>query len=123
MLLVQRLSTADMGSAGGGQGGAPPEPVPAKPVAKPEISAELLSRFQALIGEVTQQLMQGATDPNPQTYRADAIALLLAANEQLDEDDPIESPLLYLLTEEKHKSAVLLGQMPGKGLPLMFFKA
>ena len=80
---------------------------------KPALSPELVQRFEALVEEVTQELMQGSPSGDWRTCRADAVALLMAAGERLiDPVDDAESPLKYLLLEEQQRIAVLLDQAP-----------
>lgn len=82
---------------------------------KPVLGPELIRRFEALVEEVTQQLMQGSPCGDRHTCRADAVALLVAASEQLiDPVEDIESPLKYLLLEEQQRIAAMWGQAPGR---------
>jgi hypothetical protein len=86
----------------------------AEPADKPALSPELIRRFEALVEEVTQELMQGGPCGDRRTCRADAVALLMAASEQLiDPAEDRESPLQYLLLEEQQRIAAMLGQAPG----------
>jgi len=96
-------------------------PTPAPAVAPPGLSTEMAGRFQALIDDVTAELMQGG-QADRDTCRADAIALLVAASGQLGPDaEAAESPLLYLLREEQHKAAKALGSAaPAAAEPAAF---
>lgn len=98
--------------------------IAASPVAAPSVSPELVRRFQALIDEVTDELMQGQ-QLDRRTCRADAIALLVATNGLLDESPPQhdDSPLMYLLLEEQQKAASVLGRAQPVGSLLTFMKA
>jgi len=90
--------------------------------AKPVVSPELVSRFHALIDEVTDELMQG-TEADRYTCRADAIALLVATSEQAGgAPQGAESPLRYLLLEEQQKAAAALGKAGNPGQALTFLK-
>jgi len=90
--------------------------------AKPALSLEMLSRFRALIDDVTDELMQGQ-DASREACRADAITLLMATgNTMADEGTPVESPLMYLLKEEQHKAAQALGQAPAEAPAYTFMK-
>jgi hypothetical protein len=77
------------------------------------LSPDVVSRFRALIDEVTDHLMHGSHHDRG-TCRADAIALLIATSGHVDEpaDDGAESPLMYLLLEEQRKAAAALGRVP-----------
>lgn len=83
----------------------------ADPESRPAVSPELVSRFLALIEEVTDELMQGqGPEVDRRTCRADAITVLMATSEQLDgPPEQGESPLMYLLLEERQKAAAILG--------------
>jgi hypothetical protein len=90
--------------------------------AKPAVSAELVSRFHALIDEVTEELMQD-TEADRYTCRADAIALLVASSEPAGgAPQGVESPLRYLLFEEQQKAAVALGRAGNPGQVSTFLK-
>ena len=90
--------------------------------AKPAVSAELVSRFHALIDEVTDELMQGK-EADRHTCRADAIALLVATSEQAGgAPQGVESPLRYLLLEEQQKAAAVLGRVGNPAQALTFLK-
>lgn len=77
----------------------------------PILSPDVVGRFRALIEEVTDQLMQGA-ELDRRACRADAIALLIATSQHVDEPsaDGGESPLMYLLLEEQQKAAAASGE-------------
>jgi hypothetical protein len=83
------------------------------PAGEPALAAGYLQRFHALVEEVTDELMHGAgqglvIDRND--YRSDAIALLIGAARQLEQpEEQMESPLMSLLLEERHKIAAQLG--------------
>lgn len=98
----------------------------ADPESRPAVSAELISRFHALIEEVTDQLMQGLApgqDPDRRACRADAITILMATSEQFDgPPDSNESPLMYLLLEEQQKTAAILGLAGAAGQVPVFVK-
>jgi hypothetical protein len=95
---------------GGSAGQDDPSPATIDPPAEPTLDPELVSRFHALIEEVTDALMDGR-DVDRRICRADAVALLMATCEQLDPPPEVgESPLRYLLLEEQHKTAAALGQ-------------
>lgn len=90
--------------------------------AKPGVSRELVSRFHALIDEVTDELMEGG-EADRHTCRADAIALLIATSEQGNgAPEGVESPLRYLLLEEQQKAAAALGKARNPGHTLTFLK-
>ena len=77
--------------------------------AAPGLNPELVRRFQALIEEVTDELMQ---DPHQDEdrCRADAIALLIATCEHVESPpEPGPSPLQYLLLEEQRKAVAAWG--------------
>lgn len=75
----------------------------------PALSPELIHRFHALIEEVTDELMQGQHQDR-RTCRADAITLLIATSRHVDSpSEGGESPLTYLLLEERQKAAAVLG--------------
>ena len=74
------------------------------------LNPELVHRFHALIEEVTDELMQDR-DLDRHTCRADAIALLIATSQHVDDpSEAAESPLMYLLLEEQQKAAAVLGK-------------
>lgn len=118
MMALQKAQTGDMS---GGHAGQRKNPARAAPEAAtgPGVSPALLGRFRALIDEVTDELMQGRSgDRN--SFRADAIALLIATNGHIDgPSDAVESPLTYLLREEQQKAAAALGD---DGSMLTFMK-
>jgi hypothetical protein len=101
-----------------------PRGAAADPASRPAVSAELVSRFHALIEEVTDELMQGqGQDLDRQTCRADAITILVATSEQLDGSaEGGESPLMYLLLEEQQKTAAILGLATATGHAPVFIK-
>jgi hypothetical protein len=106
MMALQKAQTGDLsGGAGQRQGAARA----AEPAAAPTVNPALLGRFRALIDEVTDELMQGRSgDRN--SFRADAITLLMATTQEIDGPaDGVESPLSYLLREEQQKAAAVLG--------------
>ena len=106
MMALQKAQTGDLsGGAGQRQGAARV----AEPTAPPTVNPALLGRFRALIDEVTDELMQGRSgDRN--SFRADAITLLMATTQEIDGPaDGVESPLSYLLREEQQKAAAVLG--------------
>ena len=71
------------------------------------LDPDLVERFHALVEEVTTDLMSaGPFDRD--TCRADAIALLTAASDRLFQDAAPESPLSYLLMEERQKAEAAL---------------
>ena len=75
------------------------------------LNPELVRRFHALIEEVTDELMQDPQQDHD-ACRADAIALLIATCEHVeDAAEPGESPLQYLLIEEQRKAIAALGQV------------
>jgi hypothetical protein len=89
----------------------------------PALSPDVVSRFHALIDEVTDQLMQGRSLDRP-TCRADAIALLIATSQHLDEaSEAGESPLMYLLLEEQQKAAGLVGRAQPADCVAAYFRA
>jgi len=95
---------------------------PARPASDIPLSPELVSRFRALIEEVTDALMQGR-DFDRATCRADAITMLIAASSQIEGPKELaESPLMYLLQEERQKSAALLSKAGSAAEPLGFVK-
>lgn len=96
----------------------------AGPASRPTISAELVSRFHALIEEVTDELMQGqGQEVDRQACRADAITILVATSEQFDSaPEGGESPLMYLLLEEQQKTAAILGLATATGHAPVFIK-
>jgi hypothetical protein len=82
---------------------------PAGSSVAPGLNPELVRRFQALIEEVTGELMQ---DPHQDEgrCRADAIALLMATCEHVESPpEPGPSPLRYLLQEEQRKAVAAWG--------------
>jgi hypothetical protein len=90
--------------------------------AKPVVSAEIVSRFHALIDEVTDELMQGK-EADRHICRADAIALLIATSEQAGGvPEGVESPLRYLLLEEQQKAVAALGRAGNPGQAFTFLK-
>lgn len=90
--------------------------------AKPAVSAELVSRFHALIDEVTEELMQGR-QADRHVCRADAVALLVATSEQSGgTPEGVESPLRYLLLEEQQKAVAALGRAGNPGQVPTFLK-
>jgi len=108
MTLVVRPQAADMSGDSSNQEGNR-SPMTGGSAEGPTLNPELVRRFHALVDEVTVQLMQGR-GIDRQTCRADAISLLIATNEHLD-DSPEggESPLRYLLLEEQRKAATVQG--------------
>lgn len=92
-------------------------------VPSPVLDAELVRRFHALIEEVTDQLMQ-SPHQDRNTCRADAITLLIATSEQVDDTtEPGESPLMYLLLEERQKAAAALAATEPPGRASAFLRA
>ncbi|WP_251779944.1 hypothetical protein [Caldimonas mangrovi] len=85
------------------------------------LSADALTRFHALVDEVTEELMRGGTGDR-RVCRLDAITLLMAACERLRDEQPGESPLVYLLQEEQQKAAAALGQHPVNAPALAYMK-
>jgi hypothetical protein len=82
----------------------------------------LVERFHALVEEVTTELMSaGSFDRD--SCRADAIALLTAASDRLYQDASPESPLNYLLMEERQKAEAALDPKTTPRQPLTFLKA
>ena len=120
MMALQKAQTGDRsGSNAGHRNGAARV---AEPTAPPTVNPALLGRFRALIDEVTDELMQGRSgDRN--SFRADAITLLMATTKEVDGPaDGVESPLSYLLREEQQKASALLGQPAESDHTLMFMK-
>jgi hypothetical protein len=110
----------DMGGDHGRHGGARRgrEDTPAAAPRK-NVSPELVSRFRALIEDVTDELM-GGQDLDRSACRADAIALLMATNEQFEgDDDGVESPLRYLLLEEQAKAAAIVREPDDRSIAFM----
>ncbi len=94
----------------------------ASQAAKPAVSAELVSRFHALIDEVTEELMLGR-QADRHVCRADAVALLVATSEQSGgAPEGVESPLRYLLLEEQQKAVAALGRAGNPGQVPTFLK-
>lgn len=89
--------------------------------ARQALSLDMLTRFHALVDEVTEELVRGGTGDR-QVCRLDAITLLMAACERLREEQPGESPLAYLLQEERQKAAAALGQRPANAPALAYMK-
>jgi hypothetical protein len=112
--VAQKLRT-DAGSDSDADSGQTHDDTVTPSPAEPSLSADLIARFEALIEEVTQELMQSrCNDQN--TCRADAIALLLAASEQFENPaQRPESPLKYMLLEEQSRSRALLGEAARTG--------
>jgi hypothetical protein len=101
-----------------GQAGSPGASVPV-----PGLSPELIRRFHALVEEVTDELMQ---DPQQDRIRcrADAITLLMATCEQVDDfPEPGQSPLQYLLIEEQRKALAALGRAAAPDEASTFLRA
>jgi len=91
--------------------------------AAPAVSQELADRFNALVDEVTDELMKGRPEQDRAACRADAIALLVATSKHLPRlPGAAESPLAYLLREEQQKMAALFGRTAASVAPLTFLK-
>lgn len=107
----------------GDERGRPPRDATASPAAPPSLSPELVSRFHALVDEVTDELMQDR-GLDRRACRADAIAMLVATSELLDDGPPEhgESPLMYLLLEEQQRSAAVLDRVAAHRPALTFMK-
>ena len=120
MMALQKAQTGDRSGNGAGQRNTTARA--AEPAAAPSVNPALLGRFRALIAEGADELMQGRSgDRN--SFRADAITLLMATTHQVDGPaDGVESPLSYLLREEQQKASALLGQSPASDHTLMFMK-
>lgn len=97
---------------------------PSEPAPPPALNPDVVSRFHALIEEVTDELLRDTQQPDRQTCRADAIALLIATCEQVDApSESEESPLMYLLLEERQKAAAVLGVAESSGHLPEFLRA
>jgi hypothetical protein len=83
----------------------------------------LAERFLALIEEVTDTLLQHRQGVERSVCRADAIALLMATAQQMDPADAAESPLHYLLLEERHKAVAALQDSEGASALPRFVRA
>jgi hypothetical protein len=107
MMALQKAQTGDRSGSNAGQRNTAARA--AEPAAPPTVNPVLLGRFRALIDEVTDELMEGRSgDRN--SFRADAITLLIATTREVDGPaDGAESPLSYLLREEQQKAAAVLG--------------
>lgn len=121
MTLVKRPQAGD--ALGGHPGhGEQSKDMAAGQAAKPVVSAELVSRFHALIDEVTEELMQGS-QADRHACRADAIALLVATSDRPGgASEGAESPLRYLLLEEQQKAVAVLGRAGNPGQVPTFLK-
>ena len=87
------------------------------------ISPELVRRFHALVEEVTDELMH---DPQQDRVRcrADAITLLMATCEQVEDfPEPEGRPLQFLLNEEQSKVLAALGQAAAPDEASTFLRA
>lgn len=91
----------------------------------PALMPQLLSRFLALIEDVTDELMRGRDRLDRQSCRADAIELLIATSGQQGnpQEDGGESPLTYMLLEEQQKAAVFLKGSGGTDTPAPLFES
>lgn len=107
----------------GDERGRPPRDATASPAVPPSLSPELVSRFHALVDEVTDELMQDR-GLDRRACRADAIALLVATSALLDDAPPEhgESPLMYLLLEEQQRAAAVLDRAGTHRPALTFMK-
>jgi hypothetical protein len=100
------------------------DPVDDVPSVAPALNPEFVERFRTLVDEVTDELMREG-GASRQTCRADAIALLFAANEQIDDGQPAgpaESALKYILLEEQRRATALLQGQPDAGFPPALLK-
>lgn len=120
MMALQKAQTGDRSGSNAGQRNTAGHA--AEPAAAPTVNPALLGRFRALIDEVTDELMQGRSGDRD-SFRADAITLLMATTNEIDGPaDGVESPLSYLLREEQQKATALLGSPVGSDPTLMFMK-
>lgn len=120
MMALQKAQTGDRSGGNAGQRNTAARA--AEPAAPPTINPALLGRFRALIDEVADELMEGRSgDRN--SYRADAITLLIATSREIEgPPDGVESPLSYLLREEQQKAAAVLGSAAEPDHLLTFMK-
>ncbi len=113
MRVVQRVRAPDKPQNDCGHGGGADDA--ASPTASPRaVSPDLVNRFLALIEEVTDELMQ-CQGGDRRACRADAISLLIATARQFDDSlETGESPLTFLLLEERHKAMAALNESSGE---------
>jgi len=122
MTFAERPQPHDVPGGNAGHGDASCHGGPASPTPPPSLSPELVSRFHALIEEVTDELMQGQNFDRA-TCRADAITMLIATSAQVEgPEEAAESPLMYLLQEERQKAAALLSKAGSATEPLTYLK-
>jgi hypothetical protein len=92
-----------------------------QPPAERQLSNDKLDRLLALVDEVTEELMRGGPGDR-RVCRLDAITLLMATFERLRDAQPGESPLMYLLQEERQKAAAALGRHDAQAPALTYMK-
>jgi hypothetical protein len=108
MSVARKPPATDTFGGQGGTGGYQP-PLPTLAEASPTLSPELVLRFQALVEEVTDELMR-KQNLDRQACRADAVAILVAASQHFDHEMAGgASPLTYLLLEEQSKITACMG--------------
>jgi hypothetical protein len=86
-----------------------------------QLGADTVGRIHALVDEVTEELMRGGPSDR-RVCRLDAITLLMATCERLRDEQAGESPLMYLLQEERQKAAAALGQQSAQVPALAYMK-
>ena len=109
-MTLARITPVSSVPSGNADHGDNPGSTMSPPVQARALNPDLVHRFRALIEEVTDELMQDR-HLDRRTCRADAIALLIATSQHVDDpSEGGESPLMYLLLEEQQKAAAVLGQ-------------
>ena len=93
----------------------------AQPQPDRALSGDKLERMLALVDEVTEELMRGGPGDR-RVCRLDAITLLMATFERLRDQQSEESPLMYLLQEERQKAAAALGRHDAQAPVLTYMK-